>query len=486
MTKDTGPQIPSTALAVMPILALVLMLGGSIYMFGDDTTTGPGQIALIIAGVLAGMVGVLSGHTWSDLEIGAAKSIQRALPAIFILLMVGTLIGLWMLAGTIPYIIYYGLQLLIPEIFYIATVVLSAIVAISIGSSWTTAGTVGLSLIGIAAASGLSVEITAGAVISGAYFGDKLSPLSDTTNLAAAVTATELFEHIRFLLWTTIPAILIALVVFGYFSITAAANIDESRIQNISDAIAANYNLSPLLILPLIVTLGLAAFRKPAFTSLMIGAATAALVALVTQPELVTQNSGALETTWRVAANGFSADTGNTVLDDLLSRGGMESMLNTVWLIIAAMFFGGMMDKSGSLAVLVRYLLLGVTTSSALIRRAGMTSLAANLITSDQYLAIALPSRMYADKFQDMNLKSKNLSRALEDYGTVTSVLVPWNTCGAFMAATLGVATQDYLLFCIFNLASPIISYLYAVFNFKVEYIPGKSEVDESEAVELA
>lgn len=471
MTTTTGPKIPATALAVMPIFALVLMLGGSIYMFGDNTTAGPGQIALIIAGVLAGLVGVLSGHTWHDLEIGAAKSIQRAIPAIFILLMVGTLIGLWMLAGTIPYVIYYGLQLLIPEIFYIAAVLLSAIVSISIGSSWTTAGTVGLSLIGIAAASGLSVEITAGAVISGAYFGDKLSPLSDTTNLAAAVTATELFEHIRFLLWTTIPAIIIALVVFGYFSFTAATNIDESRIQSISSAIATNYNLSPLLILPLIVTLGLAAFRKPAFTSLMIGAATAALVALVTQPQLVTQDGGALETTWLVAANGFTANTGNPVLDDLLSRGGMESMLNTVWLIIAAMFFGGMMEKSGSLAVLVHYLLLGVTSGSALMRRAGMTSLAANLITSDQYLAIALPSRMYADKFQAMNLKSKNLSRVLEDFGTVTSVLVPWNTCGAFMAATLGVATQDYLLFCVFNLASPAISYLYAVFNYKVEYL---------------
>ncbi len=479
MTTNTAPRLPATALAVMPLLALVLMLGGSIYMFGDGTTGGPGQIALIVAGVLAGLVGVLSGHTWHELETGAAKSIQRALPAMFILLMVGTLIGLWMLAGTIPYIIYYGLQLLIPEIFYIAAVLLSAIVAISIGSSWTTAGTVGLSLIGIAAASGLSIEITAGAVISGAYFGDKLSPLSDTTNLAAAVTATELFEHIRYLLWTTIPALIIALVVFGYFSVTAAANIDESRIQAISSAIAANYNLSPLLLLPLIVTLALAAFRKPAFTSLMIGAATAGLIALVTQPQLVTQDANALETIWRVAANGFSSNTHNAVLDDLLSRGGMESMLNTVWLIIAAMFFGGMMETSGSLAVLARYLMLGVNNGGALMRRAGMTSLAANLITSDQYLSIALPSRMYADKFQDMNLQSKNLSRVLEDFGTVTSVLVPWNTCGAFMAATLGVATQDYLLFCVFNLASPVISYLYAVLNYKVEYLDELPEAAE-------
>jgi NhaC family Na+:H+ antiporter len=188
------------------------------------------------------------------------------------------------------------------------------------------------------------------------------------------------------------------------------------------------------------------------------------------QPQLVTETGGALETIWRVAANGYTSSTGNAALDNLLSRGGMESMLNTIWLIISAMFFGGMMEKSGSLNVLVQYLMIGVRSGGGLMRRAGMTSLAANLVTSDQYLAIALPSRMYADNFQEMNLKTKNLSRVLEDFGTVTSVLVPWNTCGAFMAATLGVATGDYLLFCIFNLASPVISYLYALFNFKIEY----------------
>ena len=438
------------------------MLGAAIYIFGDGTIGGPAQIALIISGVLAGGVGVLNNHSWNSLEAGAASSIQRALPAIFILLMVGTLIGLWMLAGTIPYIIFYGLQVLVPEIFFVAALLLSAIVSISIGSSWTT-GTVGLSLVGIAAASGLSVEVTAGAVISGAYFGDKLSPLSDTTNLAAAVTTTELFEHIRFLLWTTIPAILIALVVFGYFSLTTAVDIDQSRIDSISIAIAESYHLSPLLMLPLVVTLILAGLGKPAFTSLFFGAGTAALIALFMQPQIVTQ-------TWRVAANGYSASTGNAVLDDLLSRGGMESMLTTIWLIISAMFFGGMMEKSGSLNVLAQYLMVGVQSGGALMRRAGMTSLAGNLVTSDQYLSIAVPSRMFADNFQEMGLKTKNLSRVLEDFGTVTSVLIPWNTCGAFMAATLGVATGDYLIFCLFNLASPVISYVYTLLNFKIEY----------------
>jgi len=449
------------------------MLGGSVALFGDSTTGGPGQIALIIAGVFAGIVGILNGHSWAYLETGVAESIKRAIPAMFILLMVGTLIGLWMFSGTIPFLIYWGLQIMVPEIFYVATVLLCAVVSISIGSSWTTAGTVGLALIGIASASGLSPTMTAGAIISGAYFGDKLSPLSDTTNLAAAVTETELFEHIKFLLWTTIPAFALALIVFTYFSLTSAAEIDQSRITEISASIVQSYNLTPWLLAPLIVTLGLAASKKPAFTSLLLGAVTAAIVGLLTQTQLIEAEGfiGVIKNIWLVSANGYTAVTGNEMLDSLLSRGGMDSMLNTVWLIMSAMFFGGMMEKSGALSVIVRYLLIGVHTGSALIRRAGMTSLAANLVTSDQYLAIALPSRMYADKFSEMNLQSKNLSRALEDYGTVTSVLIPWNTCGAFFAATLGIATSDYLLFCVFNLASPVISYIYALANFKIETI---------------
>lgn len=466
-------KTPSLSLSLLPILALIIMLGGSVALFGDSTTSGPGQIALIIAGVLAGSVGILSGHSWGYLESGVADSIKRAIPAMFILLMVGTLIGLWMFSGTIPYLIYWGLQIMVPEIFYVATVLLCAVVSISIGSSWTTAGTVGLALIGIASASGLSPTMTAGAIISGAYFGDKLSPLSDTTNLAAAVTETELFEHIRFLLWTTIPAFAIALVVFTYFSLTSAAEIDQSKITEISSSIIQSYHLTPWLLAPLVVTLGLAASKKPAFTSLLLGAVTAAIVGLLTQDHLLEADGfiGVVKNIWLVAANGYTAVTGNEMLDSLLSRGGMDSMLNTVWLIMSAMFFGGMMEKSGALSIIVKYLLIGVHTGSALIRRAGITSLAANLITSDQYLAIALPSRMYAEKFTEMNLQSKNLSRVLEDYGTVTSVLIPWNTCGAFFAATLGIATSDYLLFCVFNLASPVISYAYAVVNFKVETI---------------
>jgi NhaC family Na+:H+ antiporter len=336
---------------------------------------------------------------------------------------------------------------------------------------------VGVALIGIAAAAGMSLEITAGAIISGAYFGDKLSPLSDTTNLAAAVSGSELFEHIRYLMWTTIPAITLALVYFGFASLNAAAEMDQERIVNISSAIMNNYNLSIWLLLPALVTLGMAVFRQPAFLALLCGIITAALVGLLTQPAVMSGDQGdaaavtALKNIWNTAATGYEASTGNASLDDLLSRGGMGSMMSTIWLILSAMFFGGMMEKSGCLRAIVRYLLVGVDSGSKLMRRAGLTSLATNMIASDQYLAIVLPAQMYADKFESMELKPKNLSRVLEDYGTTTSALVPWNTCGAFMASTLAVGTFAYLPYCIFNLASPVISYLYALFNFKVESI---------------
>jgi len=472
---------PGLLYALTPVVMLVISLGTAVALFGDATTGGPGQIALMSAGVVAGLIGIRHGISWVDLEKATALSVSRAMPAVFILLMVGALVGVWMLSGTVPFLIYWGLQLIAPEIFYVATVIICSIVSVSIGSSWTTAGTVGVALIGIAAAAGMSVEVTAGAIISGAYFGDKLSPLSDTTNLAPAVAGAELFEHIQFLLWTTIPAILIALVYFSIASLNAAAEMDQERITSISNAIQENYNLPFWVLLPALVTLGMAVARIPAFLALISGVLTAAIVGVLTQPAVMLGQDGeasalsALKNIWLTAANGYEASTGHEALDDLLSRGGMESILPTVWLILSAMFFGGMMEKSGCLRTIVRYMLIGVDSGGSLMRRAGLTSLAANLIASDQYLAIVLPAQMYADKFKEMGLKPKNLSRVVEDYGTTTSALVPWNTCGAFMASTLAVGTFAYLPYCIFNLASPVISFLYAIFNFKIELIDEKS-----------
>ena len=390
-TENT-PSLPPLYLALMPVIFLIIALGTSIILFGDSTIGGPAQIALLMAGMSAGAVGVKYGVNWSQLELATAVGISKALPAIFILLMVGTLVGTWMLSGTVPFLIYWGLQIIAPEIFYVATVIICAVVAVSIGSSWTTAGTVGVALVGIAAAAGMSIEVTAGAIISGAYFGDKLSPLSDTTNLAAAVSETELFEHIRYLLWTTVPAIAIALVFFAIKSYSNAAEIDQAQIVSISTAIEQNFNLSAWLILPVAVTLGLAVLRRPALVALLAGSVAAAIVGIMTQTAMTAAegtDSAALSATkqiWLTAANGYTSTTGHAQLDELLSRGGMESMLNTVWLILTAMFFGGMLEKSGCLRVLVQYLLLGVSSGGSLMRRAGLTSLGTNLIASDQYL----------------------------------------------------------------------------------------------------
>ena len=470
MSENTNP--PGILLALTPVVFLVFSLAAAVALFGDGTTGGPGQLALMSAAVVAGLVGVKGGATWHELEVAAAGSIARALPAIFILLMVGTLVGVWMLSGTVPFLIYWGLKIIAPEIFYAATLLICSIVAVSIGSSWTTAGTVGVALTGISSAAGLSIEITAGAIISGAYFGDKLSPLSDSTNLAAAVSETELFEHIRYLMWTTVPAITLAFVVFLVISMTQASDMDEGKIVAISHAIEKGFNLSLWTLLPAVVTLGMAVTRKPAFLSLFSGVLVAIVVAVWQQPLLLAGATDfhAVKQVWNVAASGFVADTGLASLDDLLSRGGMNSMLGTVWLILSAMFFGGMMERSGSLAVIVVYLLRGVDSGASLMRRAGLTALGSNLVASDQYLAIVLPAQMYGNEFKDKKLASRNLSRVLEDYGTTTSALVPWNTCGAFMAATLGVGTLAYLPYCLFNLFSPVISHAYTLANFKVEY----------------
>ncbi len=468
---QSSSDTPSFYLAVTPVIVLIVSLATAVALFGDSTTSGPGQIALILSGIIAGLVGISRGIGWAALEKATATSISRALPAVFILLMVGALVGVWMLSGTVPFLVYWGLQIIAPEIFYAATLVICSVVAVSIGSSWTTAGTVGIALIGIASAAGMNIEMTAGAIISGAYFGDKLSPLSDSTNLAAAMTETELFEHIRYLMWTTVPAIVIALIYFTYTSLNQASEMDQEKVVSISNAISENFDLSVWVILPAMVTLGMAIFRQPAFLALLAGTVVAAIVGLLTQPGQLVGNGefSALKEIWSTAANGYTADTGHQALDELLSRGGMASMMSTVWLILSAMFFGGMMDRSGSLKVIVQYLMLGVSSGAGLMRRAGLTALGANIIASDQYLSIVLPAQMYADKFRDMGLKTKNLSRVLEDYGTTTSALVPWNTCGAFLASTLGVGTFAYLPYCIFNLASPLVSHFYTLIGFKVE-----------------
>jgi NhaC family Na+:H+ antiporter len=481
---------PSLALSLFPIAALVALLAGSVALFGDGNSGGPNQIALMLAAVVATAVGVRLGHTWKDLEAAIVHGISLAMGAILILLVVGALIGSWILAGVVPTMIYYGLQLLTPAIFFPSACVLCCLVSISTGSSWTTAGTVGVALIGIATAQGLNPGLAAGAIVSGAYFGDKLSPLSDTTNLAPAMAGTDLFTHIRHMLWTTIPAIVIALILFTVIGLSATAPQDTAAVNAILASLESSFAIGPHLLLPAALVIVLVIRKVPATPALVIGALTGCLFAVVFQPGAVATLADAGENMpawaalikgcWHALASGFSLDSGNTALDELLSRGGMSSMLNTVWLILSAMTFGAVMEKTGMLGRIAESILSAVRGTGSLIFATLSTSIGMNVLASDQYIAIVLPGRMFRAEFARRGLAPQNLSRCLEDAGTMTSALVPWNTCGAFMAQTLGVATLAYAPYAFFNLLSPVVSAAYGFTGFSIVKIEKAQEASQS------
>ena len=482
MPPDSQPDPvvrPATGLDVLVTIGLtVVLLALSVIIFGADSSAGANQIALVIGAVVATIVGIKNGHSWKVIEENIVAAISTALPAIMILFSVGSLIGTWMLSGTVPTMIYYGLLLLDPAVFYPACCLLCAITALSIGSSWTVAGTLGIGLIGVAAGMGLSVEITAGAIISGAYFGDKMSPLSDTTNLAPAVTGIDIFTHIRHMSWTTAPSFVAALLGFVVVGINVEPEGGDSALDATLAALTANFEINPLMLLPVAIVVYMAAKKLPAIASIMTGVLAGIVVALLFQRPAIaafsedTDLSPALATAkglWIVLFDGYSASTGNENLDSLLSRGGMSSMLTTVWLILAALCFGAAMEKAGILERLVRGLVKSAKSVGALIATTLGTSFGVNVLAADQYIAIVLPGRMYKDAYAERGLHAKNLSRTLEDAGTITSPLVPWNTCGAYMAATLGVPTLAYLPFCFFNLVNPFVAAAYGYTGFKIE-----------------
>jgi len=480
-------------LALLPLLLLISMLALSVGLFHSDSSYGPNQIALMLAAGVASLVGMKLGKRWQELEHAMVEGITLALRACLILLAVGSLIGAWMLAGTAPAVIYYGLGILDPAWFYPAALIICALVAISIGSSWTTAGTVGLALIGIAQIMDLSLPVTAGAVISGAYFGDKMSPLSDTTNLAPAMVGTDLFVHIRHMAWTTGPSLLIALALYSIMGLNAeggqapAGDIDVAR-----DLLAASYDIGIPALLPLALLLVLAMRKVPAFPAIAIGALAGCGVALIWQPELVRHFADPLSELppWAASikglfmalADGFTIETGDPALDELLSRGGMSSMLNTIWLILSAMCFGGVMEHTGLLQRIVDALMKGVRGTGSLITTTVLTCIGMNVIAADQYISIVLPGRMYRIEFRKRGLAPQNLSRTLEDAGTMTSALVPWNTCGAFMAATLGVPTLAYLPYAFLNLCNPVIAIIYGITRFTIVPLEQSGETEPARA----
>lgn len=482
-----GLREPSLLQALTPLGVLVVLLALSVYLFSDDSSYGPNQIALLLAGGVAAIIGIRNGMHWDGVQEAIARSLSMATTAIFILLAVGALIGTWILSGTVPTLIHYGLMLLHPAFFYPAACLICAIVAITIGSSWTVAGTLGVALMGVAQGLDMNPAITAGAIISGAYFGDKMSPLSDTTNLAPAASGAELFSHVRHMTWTTIPAIVLSLVVFAIIGIRGTTGDAGEAFGELPQVLEREFRLGWYLLIPMAVVFALAIKRFPAYPTILIGALLGALFAVAFQPDLVVALAGRedlnrplalLAGAWTALFNGYAADTGNAAVDSLLSRGGMVSMLNTVWLIVCAMSFGAIMEAAGLLERIIRSVLKAARSTGSLIAATIGTGFGANVVAADQYMSIVLTGRLYKPEFDKRGLAPVNLSRALEDGGTITSPLIPWNTCGAYMAATLGVATLDYLPYALFNLITPLLAIVLAYAGFKILWTAARTPRD--------
>jgi len=468
---------PSLFDALIPITLLLCLLFLAVYFFGDESSSGPNQIALLLCAGIACLIGLKNGYKGREIEQGITKGISLTLGAILILLAVGSLIGTWLLAGTVPTMIYFGLQILAPEYFYISCSLICALVALCIGSSWTVAATIGVALMGISSGLGASSPITAGAIISGAYFGDKLSPLSDTTNLAPAIAEAELFVHIKHMLWTTVPSFSISLVLFFLLGINNVTQATNSQIEQLLINLEGEFYIAWYLLLPLVITLLLAVKKVPAFPAIGIGAIVGALWAILFQQDFIVsyanQSLSVIEANvfvvWQVMYAGMSLETGTPSIDALLSGGGMGSMLNTIWLIITAMTFGSIMEKVGLLKRVVESLMKITASAGSLISTTIITAFGTNCIAADQYIAIVMPGRMFKETYKERGLAPENLSRALEDGGTVTSVLIPWNTCGAYMQSVLLINPLEYAFYCFFNWLSPLISIVFALAGFKVK-----------------
>ena len=461
-------------LSLAPIVLLVFLLFSAVQLFGADASYGPNQVALLIASAAAGLVGMYRGLTWAEVQESMVAGIKVGLGPILILLAVGGLIGSWMIAGTVPAMIYYGVSILNPSIFFAAAAIICALASISIGSSWTVAGTLGIGLIGIADSYGLSPAVAAGAIISGAYFGDKLSPLSDTTNLAAACTSVDLFAHIRHMLWTTVPAFCVALMFFSL--IPSGAATAPEQIAELRAAISQEFNVGVGVLIPLAVMIGLIWKRVPAYPAIMLATLAGILTALTLQADVVRKfafmanpeaTTPVVEGLWRTLFAGFEGTTTNEELNSLISKGGIASMLNTVWLIVSALAFGGVLERTGILKQILDSVLTLVKSTGDLVAATVTGGFITNILAADQFLAIALPGRLFSSTYDDRGLSRENLSRTLEDSATMTSALIPWNTCGAYMAASLGVATFDYAPYAIFNLACPLIAIGFGYLAFK-------------------
>ena len=464
--------------SLTPIVILVLLLYINVNIYGDSSIDGSNQFILLIGAALAYLVGFKNNVSAEMIFENVSKNIKSISSPIIILLLVGALSGTWLISGIIPSMIYYGFNIINASFFLPSCVIISAIVALATGSSWSTSATIGIALIGIGKALGFDIGIVAGAVISGAYFGDKMSPLSDTTNLAAAVSGSDLFEHIKYMTITTVPTICVALIFFVIYNLINLPNENLSNVDYI-ESINDYFYISPLLfIVPLIVIFMIYKKINP-IVSLFVGTILAAVFSLIFQSELISniiiQNSSSDVTSYNIVMDSIIAkttiQTNSVFLDELLTSGGMSGMLNTIWLVICAMIFGGVMEAIGALRSISLALLSIAKSTINLFASTILSCITVNITASDQYLSIVIPGKMFSDSYNDRKLSSLNLSRTIEDSGTVTSVLIPWNTCGAYQASVLNVNVHDYFVYAIFNWLSPITTLIVASLNYKIKRI---------------
>ncbi len=468
---------------MLPIIFLVLLLSINVFIYGDDSLNGTNQFILILSGLFGASIGFIYKISYKKILTSISNSVKSVTGALLILLFVGALAGTWMISGIIPAMVYYGLKILDPNIFLPACIVICSIISVATGSSWTTSATVGIALVGIGKALGIPAGMVGGAVIAGGYFGDKLSPLSDTTNLAAAVTRVDLFKHIKYLTYTTIPSITITLIVFiilGFLQVSDGTT-DNTYLLN---AISEKFNISlALFIVPLLVLIMIVK-KTPPLIALVIGTLAGALFSLIFQPQIINELSGATSSNivdsyiviMNTITGEISIETNNEILNDLFSTGGMLGMMNTIFLVIGTMVFGGVMDAIGALKTISKSLLEWADNTFKLFASTVASCLALNVSASDQYLSIVVSGKMFEKAFKDKGLAPENLSRTLEDSATVTSALIPWNSCGAYHSSVLGVNVGEYFIYAVFNWISPFMTLIYAALRIKIRTLGIKNQ----------
>ncbi len=482
---EENTRKPTLVEALIPITFLIILLSINVTIFGDSALDGSNQIVLILSGSVAAIIAFRTGVSWKTLQKGIVHNIGSAMSSILILLLIGSLAGAWMISGVVPAMIYYGLKILNPTILLFASCIVCALVSLATGSSWTTIATVGLALIGIGKALGVSEGIIAGAIISGAYFGDKMSPLSDTTNLAPAMAGTDLFTHIRYMTITTVPSLIITLVIFLGIGFNYNTGAPIQDVEPILMALTNSFNINLWLFIVPVVVIVMIVKKIPAIPALLAGSLMGILFAIIFQPHIFNEISGITDNplksgyvaSMKAMYTRVSIVTGHEIVDELLSTGGMGGMMGTIWLIMSAMIFGGIMDASGMLKRITEVIISMVNSTGSLVTSTAASCVFFNVTASDQYLSIVVPGKMFEKIYRDRGLAPQNLSRTLEDSGTVTSVLIPWNTCGAAQSNVLGVATFAYAPYCFFNIISPFMTIFFAYAGFKIAKLKKEKDV---------